>query len=72
MGVNFKEYITNLRMNYASQLLINTEMGISDISSESGFGTRQNFTKEFKMFYSCTPSEYRIKNKRLETKTFVK
>lgn len=72
MGVTFKEYITNLRMNYASQLLLNTELGISDISIESGFGTRQNFTKEFKGFYSCSPSEYRVKNKKLETKTSVK
>lgn len=64
MGITFKEYITNLRMNYASQLLLNTQMEIAEISREAGFGTRQNFTKEFKRFYLCSPSEYRIKNKK--------
>ncbi len=69
MGITFKEYITNLRMNYASQLILNTQMEIVEISRESGFGTRQNFTKEFKRFYLCSPSEYRTKNKKLKEKT---
>ncbi len=64
MGITFKDYITNLRMNYASQLILNTQMEIAEISSEAGFGTRQNFTKEFKKFYLCSPSEYRAKNKK--------
>ncbi len=68
MGITFKEYVTNLRMNYASQLLINTQMEIVEISREAGFGTRQNFTKEFKRFYSYSPSEYRLKNKNLTDK----
>ena len=65
MGITFKEYITNLRMNYASQLILNTQMEIAEISREAGFGTRQNFTKEFKRFYLFSPSEYRNKNKKL-------
>lgn len=69
MGITFKEYITNLRMNYASQLLLNTELEIVEISMEAGFGTRQNFTKEFKRFYLCSPSEYRIKNKKIANRT---
>lgn len=64
MGITFKEYITNLRMNYASQLILNTKMEVAQISREAGFGTRQNFTKEFKRFYLCSPSEYRNKNKK--------
>lgn len=69
MGITFKEYVTNLRMNYASELLINTQIEIAQIGREAGFGTRQNFTKEFNLFYSCSPSEYRQKNKKL-TKNF--
>ncbi len=65
MGITFKEYVTNLRMNYASELLLNTQMEVAEISGEAGFGTRQNFTKEFKQFYSCSPSEYRQKNKKI-------
>lgn len=71
MGVTFKEYITNLRMNYASALIINTDMSISDICVEAGFGTRRNFTKEFKRIYFYSPTEYRQKNqKQNETTIF--
>lgn len=69
MGITFKEYVTNLRMNYASQLLLNTTLEIFEVSREAGFGTRQNFTKEFKRFYLCSPSEYRIKNRNLANRT---
>ena len=62
MGVTFKGYVTNLRMNYASALIINTDMSISDICVEAGFGTRRNFTKEFKRIYFYSPTEYRQKN----------
>lgn len=65
MGVTFKDYITNLRMNYASALIINTDMSISDICTEAGFGTRRNFTKEFKRIYFYSPTEYRQKNQKL-------
>lgn len=64
MGVTFKEYVTNLRMNYASALIINTDMSISDICVEAGFGTRRNFTKEFKRIYFYSPTEYRQKNQK--------
>ena len=71
MGVTLKEYITNLRMNYASALIINTDMSISDICVETGFGTRRNFTKEFKRIYFYSPTEYRHKNqKQNETDKF--
>lgn len=71
MGITFKEYIINLRMNYASRLILNTQKSISDIGKETGFGTRQNFTKEFKRYYSCTPSEYRMKNKNLKKASVI-
>ena len=64
MGVTFKEYVTNLRMNYASALIISTDMSISDICIEAGFGTRRNFTKEFKRIYFYSPTEYRQKNQK--------
>jgi len=69
MGVTFKGYITNLRMNFAANLIVNTDMSIADISHEAGFGTVQNFNKEFKKFYSYTPSEYRSKQKKMRSKS---
>ena len=71
MGVTLKEYITNLRMNYASALIINTDMSISDICVETGFGTRRNFTKEFKRIYFYSPTEYRQKNQKQNEATNV-
>jgi len=68
MGVTFKEYITQQRMNYASKMLLNTSASITDICYEAGFGTLSNFTKEFKRLYSISPSEYRAENKSHKSK----
>ena len=62
MGIPFKEYVTNLQMNYASKLMLNTDKSITDICYESGFGSLSNFTREFKKFYTLSPSEYKRKN----------
>ncbi|MBE7030542.1 MAG: helix-turn-helix domain-containing protein [Ruminococcaceae bacterium] len=63
MGISFKAYITNLRMNFAANLISNTDMKITDIGYETGFSTLSNFTKEFKRIYHMSPSDYRMANK---------
>ncbi|MBE7050854.1 MAG: helix-turn-helix domain-containing protein [Ruminococcaceae bacterium] len=69
MGISFKEYITNLQMNYASKLLINTDQSVTDICYKSGFGSFPNFTRKFKKFYSISPSDYRKANRSLKGKS---
>lgn len=53
------EFIRNIRLNKALDLLKNTQMTISEISYEVGFGTPKQFSKYFKNFYGEIPSSYR-------------
>lgn len=56
---SFVEYLNAIRVSNACKLLIETEMGISEIAYESGFKTVSNFNQLFKKLTGTTPKEYR-------------
>ncbi len=58
-GENFNVYINNLRLEYAENLLRNTDESIVNIYTKSGFSTPHNFRRVFKLKYGCSPTEYR-------------
>ena len=53
------EYINDLRLNYASNLLLNTNKPILEICFACGFQSVSYFYKVFKIKYTCSPSEFR-------------
>lgn len=53
------EYLTELRMNYASNLLLNTNLDILTISFKTGYISLSNFIKLFKKWFGVTPLKYR-------------
>ncbi len=59
MGVNFKDYLTKRRLLEAEQLLLTTDMQISEIALESGFIDIKMFYVVFKKEYGSTPNIYR-------------
>lgn len=59
LGVTATEYINDLRINYASNLLINTNAPILDICFTCGFQNVSRFYQVFKKKYDKTPSEFR-------------
>jgi len=65
MGVNFTEYISKLRIEYACTLLNDPAITIQQVSERSGFNDYFYFTKIFKKITGITPSEYRKKDKGL-------
>lgn len=58
-GKTFMEYILELRVGYACQLLLSNSMDISQLSMECGFNTISHFNRIFKRITNLTPSEYR-------------
>lgn len=58
-GKSLNEYIEKLRMEKAIDLLKNTDMKISVISSTCGYNSRNTFYKVFRKYYSVMPSSYR-------------
>lgn len=60
-GTNVSDYINNLRINYARNLLTlpSDERTIKTIALESGFKSRSAFYLLFKEHYGMTPAEFR-------------
>jgi len=56
---NFNQYLNEIRLNYATSLLENTKMRITDIYLEAGFESQRTFNRAFQLRYNQTPSEYR-------------
>ena len=61
-GFNFSDYINQLRVEYAKQLLIDKEYHqytVIAIGLESGFNSKSTFYTAFKKFTEKTPIQYR-------------
>lgn len=57
-GINFIDYLTDLRMDKAKELLASTDLKISDISEQVGY-RHSYFNRIFKKQVGLTPSQYR-------------
>lgn len=55
----FSEYVLNIRIEKACQLLKNTDLTIEDISSKVGYKDYFYFNKVFKKQVGATPAKYR-------------
>ena len=54
-----KEYLLEYRIRQACQLLNQTELPVGSIAHSVGFEDNLYFSKVFKKYKNCTPSEYR-------------
>jgi corrinoid protein of di/trimethylamine methyltransferase len=59
MGVNFSEYLRDMRLKQVCILLESTDMNIEDIARECGFYSIAAFYKAFGAELGKTPNEYR-------------
>jgi len=62
-GITVSEFLNDLKINYASNLLIHTNSPILDICYTCGFQSSSNFYKTFSQKYTLTPMEFRSKYK---------
>jgi len=54
-----KEFVNDLRINYACQLLEENRLSITQICFEAGFNNISNFNRRFKEIKGITPQQYR-------------
>lgn len=60
MGLNFIEYVTNLRMEKAKELLnSSTQLSMKEICREAGYTDPNYFSRMFKKHEGLSPTEYR-------------
>lgn len=62
-GCTFVEYLTEIRMNKARELLENTDMKVSEVGYEVGYKDSHYFYYLFKKMQGCTPKDYRMKTR---------
>ncbi len=62
MGQTFIEYLTNVRMEKAKELLRNSNMRTWEIASQVGYRDAHYFSYLFKKTQECTPREYKGKS----------
>ena len=60
-GMNFIDYLTEVRINNAKEFLKNPDCKIYDISYMVGYESSKHFSKVFKNATGMTPKEYREK-----------
>ena len=58
-GMTFLEYLSNVRVNKAKELLHNTELSIAEICCNVGYLDIKHFNKIFKRITSVSPAEFR-------------
>lgn len=61
MGKTISQYITEIRVQHAKELLRDRSMKLYDVALNTGYKDANYFTKIFKKAYGVTPSEYREK-----------
>lgn len=61
-GENFIEYLTNIRIEKAKNLLSNSDLNIKNICIDTGYSDPNYFSRIFKKQVGVTPTEYRESN----------
>lgn len=60
-----RQFVNELRLNYAANQIRFSERNIHDIAFESGFENQSNFHRQFKRMFNITPSAFRKANQNL-------
>jgi AraC-like DNA-binding protein len=58
-GQTFVQYLNDLRIRHACSLLISTEMSVSEIAYEVGYGSYKTFSRLFRDQKGVVPTIYR-------------
>jgi two-component system response regulator YesN len=72
-GQGFSEFKIQVKMKKAKEMLINTDLLISEIAYQLGYNNPESFVRTFKKVENCNPSEFRTitqkKNDRAQNTT---
>ncbi|MGO4566355.1 helix-turn-helix domain-containing protein [Rhizobium sp. 2YAF20] len=59
VGIGFREYVQNLKLDRTLQKLRTTRHTISEVIEEAGFTNSTHFFAKFRERFGCSPAEYR-------------
>lgn len=58
-GKTFTDYVSDIQLGQAGELLLNTDLSITEIAHQIGCYDSSHFTNKFRKRYGMTPSAYR-------------
>ena len=61
VGISFSNYLINIRLRHAKELLINTDLPVSEIAMRTGFGSGDYLSASFSKYEGTTPTAFRRK-----------
>lgn len=59
LGENYIDYVTNIRMNKAKEILLKTDISIKEICFQVGYNDPNYFSRAFKKSVGVSPSEFK-------------
>ena len=59
LGISPADFIRNVRLKRAAQLLADSDLSIGEIADSVGYNTHKAFVANFKKLFGMLPSEYR-------------
>ena len=59
-GKSIIEELIQFRLDKAREMLLNTELTVSEIAHECGYSTYNYFVRQFKAAENISPSDYRL------------
>lgn len=63
MHCTITQYVNKTKLQYAKELLVNTDMSLTEITNELNFESTSHFHSLFKKHFNITPAEYRRLNR---------
>ncbi len=60
--MSFSDYLKNIRLEKAKELLVKSDLNLSEISQAIGYSDISYFSRIFKKEFQMTPSKYRRMN----------
>ena len=69
-GINFVDFLNDIRLGHASRLLIDTKDPVTDIAVACGFTNISNFNRTFKRDKGLTPKDFRAKHGNVGERVF--
>lgn len=71
-GLTVAQYVRELRLSNAAELLLENQIRHLEIALACGFDSEISFSRAFKQMFQCSPREYRQRGKRIGLRTPLK
>ena len=59
LGMGYKEYLIELRMNKAKEMLLDPNVSVADVCAQVGYANPSHFIKLFQKHTGKSPANYR-------------